>query len=154
MKAAVFLFAVASSIVSAFAVPLEQPPVRSFSVVNAADSPELNPFFNPFLAEASESLISVDEWLPMQYAASLSKMMQNISPDNYKGAIAASPAGRDPREQPNYWYHWIRDAALVMDVVRKLYERSNGTEAAKYEQMFWDYATFERRLQQLPAQGM
>lgn len=46
-------------------------------------------------------------------------LMKNINPyDALPGTVLASPS----RSNPDYYYHWIRDASLVMQVVLDLYE--------------------------------
>ncbi|KAJ3112308.1 glycoside hydrolase 15 protein, partial [Phlyctochytrium bullatum] len=73
-------------------------------------------------------------------------MLENISPKNAsRGAVVAAPA-KQSRNQ-NYFYHWIRDASLTMNVVNELYMRGDKT----LEATLWDHATFTRKLQNLNA---
>lgn len=54
----------------------------------------------------------LERWIKKQYNLSLKHMHKNISVSDavYKGFVIASPE----RVKPNYYYHWVRDAALVM----------------------------------------
>src|ERR1044071_4446330 len=55
----------------------------------------------------------LDNWLDRQKSIAEEKILANISPaDGRPGAVLASPS----RQDPDYYYHWVRDAALVMDV--------------------------------------
>ncbi|OUR94107.1 hypothetical protein A9Q84_17505 [Halobacteriovorax marinus] len=65
------------------------------------------------------------------------KLMDNISPsDAVRGIVVASPS----KEEPNYYYHWVRDAALVMDVVNSLYNRElDPIRKQFYKEAMMDY---------------
>jgi glucoamylase len=49
------------------------------------------------------------------------------------------------KNNPDYFYHWVRDAALVIDTVRKLWERTNDN---KYRDIILDYIAHEKRIQE------
>jgi glucoamylase len=69
----------------------------------------------------SKNLLDIDEWLDIQIPISKEKLLQNISPaGTVSGVVVASPQ----TDNPNYFRHWIRDAALVMDVVLKMQKRA------------------------------
>ncbi len=54
---------------------------------------------------------SSTEWYRQQHKRSLNYLLENISRDDTPvGFVVASPS----KVQPNYYYHWVRDAALVM----------------------------------------
>lgn len=60
---------------------------------------------------------------------SLRYLLANISPaGTVKGTVVASPS----RSNPDYFYHWIRDAALVMDSVVDLYRFTKSTTQKRY----------------------
>lgn len=95
-------------------------------------------------ALAAESLT---DWIPRQFKESKHRLLNNISPPGAaRGTVAASLSRRDP----DYYYHWIRDAALTMNTVFELYLRSSGTEAANLEQTLIDYVDLSRRNQTSP----
>ena len=55
-----------------------------------------------------------EAWLERQSHISKQKIIQNISRhDTAKGVVIASPS----RNNPDYYFHWVRDAALVMQQV-------------------------------------
>ena len=87
-------------------------------------------------------------WISREERVSLLRMSKNISPAGTAlGAVAASPS----RENPDYWYHWVRDAGLTMNAVAALYQ--NETHHAKkrvYLKMMKDYAHFSRANQLTP----
>ncbi|KAI8926174.1 Six-hairpin glycosidase-like protein [Entophlyctis helioformis] len=67
-------------------------------------------------------------------------LVDSISyPGTAVGSVIASPS----KSQPDYFYHWIRDGALVMDAVNSLY--ANGD--AGLESKLWDYLRFYTKLQ-------
>ena len=57
---------------------------------------------------------SLESWLEQQSRISQQKIIQNISQSGTaQGVVVASPS----RNNPNYYFHWVRDAALVMQQV-------------------------------------
>src|SRR5688500_10336164 len=89
--------------------------------------------------------VAFEEWLNKSETKSLELMLKNISPDGAaKGAVVASPS----KDNPNYFFHWIRDAALIMDIVVELYLRAaTPAEKARYQTMLVDFIDFSRRNQ-------
>jgi glucoamylase len=79
---------------------------------------------------------SLDEWITREYRYAAGAMLQSVSPVTLvksrpgfgheiravKGSIVASPvlASWDP--DPDYFFHWYRDSAVVIDALRLLYE--------------------------------
>ena len=70
--------------------------------------------------------------MPEQYKKLfLKKFLDNINnPEVHNGIVIASPS----KENPDYFYHWIRDGALCMNTIFKLYENGilNKQELIKY----------------------
>jgi len=89
--------------------------------------------------------VSLSEWMSNTERTSLSHLYDNISPTNAaRGAVIASPS----KDNPNYYYHWIRDAAITMDVVVRQYSRA--TDPSQKEILssaLLDYVRFSRRNQ-------
>ena len=79
-------------------------------------------------------------WLKTQQEFSTQKLIESMSfSDLAPGALVASPS----RQNPDYYYHWTRDAALVMDVVVSLYEKSTDPiEKVQYQQKIKNYIQF------------
>ncbi|KAJ3070049.1 Glucoamylase, intracellular sporulation-specific, partial [Quaeritorhiza haematococci] len=83
----------------------------------------------------------MDEQVPF----SLDYMFRNIAPP---GTAPGSVMAATSKVDPPYFFHWIRDAALTMDVVVKLYsESANPNTTAFYEKTLWDFARLSRSQQ-------
>jgi glucoamylase len=82
-----------------------------------------------------------ENWLGHQAQISMDKMVANISPaDAARGAVVASPS----RSNPNYFYFWVRDAALVMDVFARQYVVASGPVKGQLWRMMDEYVDFSR----------
>lgn len=96
------------------------------------------------MARAGMQELPFEEYLRRQHDISLNRLFANISPhDGARGAVIASPS----RANPDYYYHWVRDAALVMDAVVTMYKNSNGQNRSRLWQMLDDYVNFSRQNQ-------
>ena len=103
----------------------------------------------------------LDAWIDRQYRLSARAMRTAISPIGIvktrpgfgqtirpkRGAIVASPvlASWDP--DPDYFFHWFRDSAIVIDALRVLHE--DGTAGPEALTDFRDFIDFSLSLQQL-----
>jgi glucoamylase len=91
------------------------------------------------------------EWIETQYHHCAHQMLRGISATDiikqrpgfgqsiqaHIGSVVASPvlAAYDP--EPDYFFHWYRDSAVVMDALRILYERGTlGDEALQLFEQF------------------
>jgi glucoamylase len=76
------------------------------------------------------------------------RMLRNISSRGARaGAVIASPS----QANPDYYYCWARDGALVMDVVLSLYARAGDLqEKARYRTRLEEYVDFSRFTQTTP----
>ena len=95
--------------------------------------------------------LSTEEWQAELENKSHYWMLSNVSAS---GTIPGSVMASDSTQNPNYRFHWKRDAALTMDVVVSLYEKE--TDPAKkdfYYNKIWDYARLARKLQLTPSRG-
>jgi glucoamylase len=77
---------------------------------------------------------SLDGWIERQHRHSASALQRSVSPLNIvkqrpgfaqtivprKGAIVASPVLGSYDPDPDYFFHWYRDSALVIDALRVL----------------------------------
>lgn len=104
---------------------------------------------------------SFEAWLERQYRHSAQAMLRSISPVNLvkvrpgfgttiravPGAIVASPvlASYDP--DPDYFFHWYRDSAVVMEALRLLL--ADGTVGAEALAHFGDFLRFNLALRGL-----
>ncbi len=92
---------------------------------------------------------TLSNWVKHQSYVSKQSINAAISQPT-PGAVAASPS----RENPNYYFHWIRDAAITMKEVVFLY--ANATEES--ERTHWknkliQYIEFSRKNQMTPNQS-
>lgn len=85
--------------------------------------------------------------LPSQEFA-VTKIIKNMSmADAEKGAVVASPS----KSNPDYYYHWVRDAALSYDALLTYSEHSHDASLKKLiQQKMIDYRNFSVRLQRTP----
>lgn len=73
-------------------------------------------------------------------------LFENISPSGAAtGAVVASPS----RANPDYFFHWVRDAGLVMNTVLDLYERTSSSQKRSLlRQKLFHFVAFSRRNQE------
>jgi glucoamylase len=104
---------------------------------------------------------SLDVWMERQYRHSASALMRSVSPVDivknrrgfgqivipHKGSIVASPvlASYDP--EPDYFFHWYRDSAIVVEALRMLFE--DAAAGQKTLAHFADFVRFSLSLQAL-----
>jgi glucoamylase len=99
---------------------------------------------------------SLDRWIERQYGHAAAAMLPSISPVGIvkqrpgfgqtvrpkKGSIVASPvlAAYDP--DPDYFFHWYRDSAVVIDALRVLLEDGSvgSSDALEYFRDFVDFS--------------
>ncbi|KAJ3299901.1 glycoside hydrolase 15 protein [Blyttiomyces sp. JEL0837] len=91
-------------------------------------------------------LNDVSAWFQTAASKAQGYMFANIHPPGSDpGTVAAATAQQDPNETQDYFYHWTRDSALVMDVVNTLY--ATGSNNAFYEQKFFEFRDFTHKIQ-------
>jgi len=98
----------------------------------------------------SATAARLDSWISQQRIMAEEQILANISPaDGRPGAVLASPSRRDP----DYYYHWVRDAALVMDIwMRQLEGRITlKSDRLESEQLIWDFVEFTKINQASPS---
>jgi glucoamylase len=103
----------------------------------------------------------LESWLDRQYRYAAAAMLESVSPVRIvktrpgfgqivrprKGSVVASPVLADWNPEPDYFFHWYRDSALVMDALRLLANAGSvGCEARTH---FRDYVHFSLSLQKL-----
>ncbi len=108
-----------------------------------------------FQAEASPSnvrhnlrnsnLTSSSLWLEEEANLSISRILNNISPSDARpGAVIAAQT----RHEPNYYYHWVRDAALTMEAVISEYRtRTDANDRNILRQKLMEYLNFSEHIQ-------
>lgn len=87
-------------------------------------------------------------WLSEHSVVSTQKIVENISPaDGLPGSIIAART----RGNPDYYFHWIRDAALVVEALIGRRSLSNDlTEINSIDQKTSEYVAFSEQIQKLP----
>jgi glucoamylase len=109
---------------------------------------------------------SLEQWLGREYGHAATAMLRSVSAcDIVKvrpgfgqtvrpvaGSIVASPicASWDP--DPDYFFHWFRDSAIVIDAVRLLYEAGELDATALAH--FADFVRFSLSLQALDGRAL
>ncbi len=106
-----------------------------------------------------------EEWLEQQYRRCVPAMLRSISPVGvlksrpgfgqtirpHRGAIVASPvlAAYDP--DPDYFFHWYRDSAVVIDALRILFADGLAPQAGE---QFADFVHFALALRNLDGRAL
>lgn len=100
-------------------------------------------------------------WLEQQYARSVTGLLKSVSPVDIiktrpgfghtirpvKGAIVASPVLADWNPDPDYFFHWFRDSAVVIEALRLAFESGHVAEEARGH--FVDFLRFSLALRNL-----
>ncbi|KAI9356511.1 glucoamylase glam [Zopfochytrium polystomum] len=90
----------------------------------------------------------ISSWLAAASAADREFLLANIHPAGTIPGIVVAAVKTQPSGQ-NYFYHWIRDASLVMEVVRQWYSQSNNSTLS---QLFFDHRDLTHKIQNINAQ--
>ncbi len=108
---------------------------------------------------------SLDEWIDRQYRHSTASMLQSVSSGIVmerpgfgqvvrarKGSIVASPVLGAYDPEPDYFFHWFRDSAIVVDALRLLFEDSrNGLDTREH---LGDFVRFSLSLRDLDGRAL
>jgi glucoamylase len=89
---------------------------------------------------------TLDEWLATERPTAARKLLGAIGRN---GAVVASPDETTPVQ--NYYFHWIRDGALTMNVVVTFYEHAPDDEDRdEYAEILESYVKFSKLNQTAP----
>ena len=101
-------------------------------------------FFSVSIGASADGIGAQDDfgsWVERESLIAAGRMAANISaPGTARGVVLASPSRRDP----NYYYYWVRDGAMVMRSVLALYEAHQPLGLAGPLNMLVDYVRFSR----------
>lgn len=103
----------------------------------------------------------LDGWIDRQYRLSAALMLRGVSPVHLvkcrlgfgqsiraaKGSIVASPVLADWDPDPDYFFHWYRDSAIVVDALRLLHLAGDIGEEARAH--LGDFVRFSLALDEL-----
>jgi glucoamylase len=97
----------------------------------------------------------LDLWMARQYAVSAAGMLRAVSAISLvkerphfgqtirpvRGSVLASPETASYDPNPDYFFHWLRDSAIVLDALRTLIEQETlGPEAVGYLDDFIEFS--------------
>lgn len=90
----------------------------------------------------------LSSWAEQQKSTAFERLLKNVNaPGTAKGVVIASPS----QHNPDYYYHWVRDAAITMETVFKRYESaSKGKDKQRLENLLFDFAEFSLKNQSTP----
>lgn len=115
----------------------------------------------PIGNDISTGAAEFEAWIVQQSAASASAMVRAISAvdltrrrDSFAqvvvpvaGSVLASPVIADWDPEPDYFFHWVRDSAIVMRTVAELAEdAATAAERARWCRHFEDFVRFSLAL--------
>ncbi|KAF1993046.1 glycoside hydrolase family 15 protein [Amniculicola lignicola CBS 123094] len=121
-----------------FTIPVARLPIQNFLGVGHA-------------GEVQKPLReSLDGWIEQQERRALEKLLENVAPggrnveDVVGGAVIASPS----KEHPNYFYQWVRDAAITLSTLVEIYADDTSSKRAPHiSRILDDYAQLQLKLQ-------
>ena len=105
--------------------------------------------------------VQLEQWLGSQLEHAIPALLASVSPVSiikhrpgfgrtirpHRGAIVASPVLADWNPEPDYFFHWFRDSAVVIDALRLLFLA--GSLGAEAVEDFADFVRFSRELRKL-----
>jgi glucoamylase len=103
------------------------------------------------LAATPRNPAKLAAWAADQTDRSAKLLWKNLSPEGTApGAVVASPS----RQNPDYWYHWVRDASLSFEPVLTFYLSSTSPahKAENYRRLL-DFVRFSRANQYAPTKS-
>jgi len=105
-------------------------------------------FSSTLLAQGTFSVISLEEWIAYEEPIAIKNLLRNISASGTaKGSVLASPS----KSNPDYFYHWVRDAGLVMEEIVARYQTSfSAPTKSQYLEVLLDYIEFSKLNQSTP----
>ena len=107
-----------------------------------------------------------EQWIGREYRHAATAMLRSVSPRAIvkerpgfgqtirpvAGSVVASPVPASWDPDPDYFFHWFRDSAIVIDAVRMLYEAAHlGAEAVTH---FADFVRFSLSLKALDGRAL
>ena len=102
----------------------------------------------PISAQNQSQSQNLTDWLISEKAIAQRLLFANIEPQGTApGIVIASPS----RQEPNYYFHWVRDASIAMDqVVQLLNQEPNAQNRQAELNILVDFVQLSQRQQQTP----
>jgi glucoamylase len=111
-------------------------------------------------------MAALEAWIERQYRHSAGALLRSVSPVNIvksrpgfaqtivprTGSIVASPVLGSYDPEPDYFFHWYRDSALVVDALRVLFEDPDAARNTVVH--FADFVRFSLSLQVLDGRSL
>jgi GH15 family glucan-1,4-alpha-glucosidase len=108
---------------------------------------------------------TLSAWVERQYAHAARQMLRSISPLDIvksrpgfgqeihpaRGAVIASPVPASYDPDPDYFFHWFRDSALVIDALRLAHQSGSAPEAPR---LFGEFVRFSAALSRLDGRAL
>lgn len=118
--------------------------------------PPLSPFVSASHAQTQQKPLqeTLDAWIQREEHIALAGVLANIAPGGRNvvnngvapGTVIASPSHGE--DGVDYWYQWVRDAAITMDTLVDVYEDDPSSEqAASLVEILEAYAALQSDLQ-------
>ncbi|KAJ2660239.1 hypothetical protein IWW48_003071 [Coemansia sp. RSA 1200] len=100
-------------------------------------------------ASAPPYISALNSWIDVENNVARNRLLSNISP---AGASAGAVAAATSRSNPDYWYHWVRDAGIALCEVSIWLNATSTTDdnpatADMLNKKLKEYAEFSRYLQ-------
>lgn len=104
--------------------------------------------FQTVASQAKTVHLRLDDAYLVQKNKSIEYLLNNcLSQPVYPGTIIASPS----RQQPDYFYHWVRDAAITFSEMLTLYkETSNSQTKSALKKFIIDHIKLNQKFQKMP----
>ncbi len=104
-------------------------------------------------------------WIDRQYAHAARQMLRSISPlgivktrpgfdqiiHPLPGAVVASPVPASYDPDPDYFFHWYRDSAIIIDALRLLHAEGAAAEGPR---LFGEFVRFSAALSRLDGRSL
>lgn len=99
-----------------------------------------------FTSSRKSDFFEIEGWLTQETQIAKTKILENISrPDGLPGAVIAART----RAEPDYYFHWIRDAGLVIEAALGPARTGDYANLPETRYKALEYVVFSKRLQNL-----
>lgn len=92
----------------------------------------------------------LESWISWEESVAVRNLLANIAPngDDLEGAVKGSVLASPSRDHPNYFYQWVRDAAITTSTLVDIYADDPASKpSALISTVVDDYAALQSKLQ-------